>query len=68
MDCKKEITLSECLPLVDKALDVYFSSNTDTFEEMVSTKSAFNRIWSYIKNSREGELNGYWRIYHMLPM
>ena len=55
MDYKKEITLSECLPLVDKALDVYFSSNTDTFEEMVSTKSAFNRIWSYIIKTQEKE-------------
>ncbi len=49
----KELTLKECLPLVDKALDVYFESNTDTYEEMQSTKSAFNRIWDYINNQEQ---------------
>ena len=45
----KELTLKECLQLVDKGLDEYYSlTETFTSDEMTQTENAFNKIWNYI--------------------
>ena len=45
----KELTLKECLQLVDEGLDEYYSlTETFTSDEMTQTENAFNKIWNYI--------------------